>query len=72
MAQGSVSKAEFISKVQITLIEAKETKYWIQLIKDAVVYQNEFSEQFLKNCNEIIVIITSILKSSKENKKLAN
>ena len=50
-AQGSISKAEFISKVQIALKEAKETKYWLRLIIDAEVYQNEFLEQLLKDCN---------------------
>lgn len=38
-AQGAISKAEFITKVQIALKEAKETKYWLRLIKDAEVYQ---------------------------------
>jgi four helix bundle protein len=68
-AQGAISKAEFILKVQIALKEAKETKYWLRLINDAEVYQNDFSEGLLKNCNELIVIITSILKSSKGGKK---
>lgn len=68
-AQGAISKAEFISKVQISLKEAKETKYWLRLIKDAGVYQNELSEQLLKDCIEIIIILTSILKSSKEKKQ---
>ena len=65
-SQGSISKAEFIAKIQIALKEAKETKFWLRLIKDADVYQSESSEQLLFDCNEIIVIITSILKSSKE------
>lgn len=68
-AQGAISKAEFIAKTQIAFKEAKETKYWLRLIKDAEVYQNDRSEQLLKDCVEIIIIITSILKSSKENKK---
>lgn len=68
-AQGAISKAEFIAKVQISLKEAKETKYWLRLIKDAEVYKNNQFEQLLIEINEIIVIITSILKSSKANKK---
>ncbi|MFA4925009.1 MAG: four helix bundle protein [Ignavibacteriaceae bacterium] len=68
-AQGAISKAEFIAKTQIAFKEAKETKYWLRLIKDAEVYQNDLSEQLLKDCIEIIIIITSILKTSKENKK---
>lgn len=68
-AQGAISKAEFIAKTQISLKEAKETKYWLRLIQDADVYQNELSEPLLKDCIEIIIILTSILKSSKENSK---
>ena len=64
-SQGAISKAEFIAKIQIALKEAKETKYWLRLMKDAEVYQNNHSEQLLNDCNEIIIIITSILKSSK-------
>jgi len=67
-SQGAISKAEFIAKIQISLKEAKETKYWLRLIKDAEVYQNAYSDQILADCNEIIVIITSILKTSKTNK----
>ena len=58
----------FIAKIQISLKEAKETKYWLRLIKDAEVYQNAYSDQILADCNEIIVIITSILKTFKTNK----
>ncbi len=67
-AQGAISKVEFIMKVQISFKEAIETRYWLRLIKDAEVYQNENSEQLLIDCNEIIFIITAILKSSKGNK----
>ena len=34
-SQGAISKAEFIAKIQISYKEAKETKYWLRLIKDA-------------------------------------
>ena len=69
-SQGAISKAEFIAKIQIALKEAIETKYWLRLIKDAEVYQNAHSEQILIDCNEIIVILTSILKTAKKNKTL--
>ena len=42
-SQGAIFKAEFIAKIQIALKEAKETKYWLRLIKDAEVYQNAHS-----------------------------
>ncbi len=65
-SQGAISKPDFILKVQIALKEAKETKYWLRLIRDAEIYKNEFSEQLLVDCNELIVIIVAILKSSKQ------
>ncbi len=67
-SQGAISNPEFISKLQISLKEAKETKYWLRLIRDAKVYQNEILDQLLADSGEIIVILTSILKSSKESK----
>ena len=67
-SQGAISKAEFIAKIQIAFKEARETKYWLRLIKDADVYQSANSEQLLIDCNEIIVILASILKSSKGDK----
>jgi four helix bundle protein len=67
-SQGAISKAEFIAKIQISLKEAKETKYWLRLIKDSDIYKNNSLEQLLKDCIEIIIILTSILKSSKQAK----
>ena len=64
-AQGAISKAEFIAKVQIALKEAKETKYWIRLIIDSYIFDNEINDNILKDCNELIVILTSILKTAK-------
>ena len=68
-SQGAISKAEFIAKIQISYKEAKETKYWLRLIKDAELFQNTHSDQLLSDCNELIAILSSILKTSKENKK---
>ena len=67
-SQGAISKAEFIAKIQISYKEAKETKYWLRLIKDSELFQNNHSEELLTDCNELIAILSSILKTSKENK----
>ena len=45
-SQGAISKAEFIAKIQIAFKEARETKYWLRLFKDADVYKNAHSENF--------------------------
>ena len=64
-AQGAISKAEFIAKVQISLKESKEAKYWLRLINDANVYDSELSKQLLNESGELTAIITSILKTAK-------
>jgi len=64
-ASGAQSKKDFIAKFHISLKEAKETHYWLRLIKDSDYCEQMLIDSFLKDCDELIVIITSILKSSK-------
>jgi four helix bundle protein len=66
-ASGSQSKKDFIAKFHISLKEAKETHYWLRLLKDSEVADEVLLESFIKDCNELIVIIIAILKSSKSN-----
>lgn len=64
-AQGSISKAEFIAKIQIALKEAKESKYWLRLIIDTGIYDSPEKESLLSDCAELIILLTSILKTAK-------
>ena len=61
----AISKKEFIAKAQIALKEASETEYWLQLLVRSSYLSNE--TQLISKANEIIRILTSIIKSSKEN-----
>jgi four helix bundle protein len=61
------SKRDFIAKMQISLKEAKETHYWLRLLKESNYMDDKLSDSFLTDCNEIISILTSILRSAKEN-----
>lgn len=67
-SQGAISKAEFIAKLQISLKEAKEAKYWLRLIRASDIYSNPNLIELTNECGELIVILTSILKSSKANR----
>ncbi|MEO7306063.1 MAG: four helix bundle protein [Ferruginibacter sp.] len=64
-AQGAISKPEFISKIQISLKEAKESKYWIRLIIDTGIFNSVEKEKLLTDCTELIILLTSILKTAK-------
>ena len=68
-AQAGQSKADFISKMAIASKEARETKYWIDLLtKTDNLDINETHVQSLQNdIEEIIKILTSIVKSSQGN-----
>lgn len=68
-AQGGQSKKDFIAKTQISYKEAKETRYWLRLLKDTEILEYKLAESLLLDCDEIIRIISSILRSSKINEK---
>lgn len=61
------SRKDFISKFSIALKEAKETHYWLRLLKDCnYLHENEF-ESIFADCNEVIIVLTKILKTTKAN-----
>jgi four helix bundle protein len=63
-AQYSVSKKEFIYKVSISLKEAAETEYWIELLKEtAVITEAEYSS-LIADCRELLRLLISISKTS--------
>jgi four helix bundle protein len=64
-AQGAISKPEFIAKTQIAFKEAKETKYWLRLIIDTEIFDKNTITEMLNDCSELIIILTSILKTAK-------
>ncbi len=61
------SKRDFISKLHISIKEASETKYWLELL-NATGYLDEKEYNSIANDNvEILKILTSIIKTSKQN-----
>jgi four helix bundle protein len=67
-AQGGQSRADFLSKMSIALKEARETHYWLKLLSAADVVKPELVSEIQSEANEITAILTSIVKSTKENK----
>jgi four helix bundle protein len=60
------SKRDFVYKLNIALKEARETNYWLNLLKDSE-YINLVEFEALNNkCNEIIKMLTSIIMTTKE------
>ena len=59
------SKADFINKLSISLKEANETDYWIDLLFDTDYITKNMYDDMKKDINEIISLLVSIVKSSK-------
>ena len=65
-ADAGISKKDFISKMSIASKEARETLYWIQLLQSTDLVSFNF-EEINKKCEEIVRILTSIVKTSQLN-----
>ena len=61
------SKADFINKMNVALKEANETEYWLMLLKDSDYMDKKTFISIHKDCNELISMLVSIVKTSKEN-----
>lgn len=66
-AVGSISRKEFIAKLQIAYKEAKETRYWIRLLHNTDYINQSVFQSMSDDCDELLKIIVSILKSTKSN-----
>lgn len=65
-ATAAESKRDFIHKMAIASKEARETQYWLKLLNRSKLRQVNCSEQ-LKGIDEIIKILTKIVKTSQVN-----
>jgi four helix bundle protein len=63
-ADGTITKKDFISKMVIARKEAKETSYWLRLIMNKYMTENQVIA-VLKECHELINILSSIVNKSR-------
>jgi len=57
--------------MSIAYKEARETKYWIRLLRDSGIIDKTLAVSFLSDIEEIVKIIGSIIRTVK-NKQKAN
>ena len=65
-SQAAQSLNDFISKLSIALKETNETKYWIRLLREFGLIEEQDYPSLIKDCDEIYKILSSIIISSKE------
>lgn len=66
-AHGSHSKPDFIAKMSIANKEARETKDWLRLLAASDVVPAGKLTDITDESNQIIAILTTIVKRSREN-----
>ena len=64
-AEFGQSKADFISKMSISLKEANETEYWICILKDTNYIEQNLFESLQSDCKELIAMLVSSIKTAK-------
>ena len=67
--KNSQSKADFINKLSIALKEADETQYWLELLYESAIINENIFCSLNNDLKEIIAIITSSIKTAKQNKQ---
>lgn len=66
-AEFAESKMDFIHKLNVALKEANETRYWLMLLKGAEYISVSAYESIEEDCNELIRLLVSIIKTSRKN-----
>jgi four helix bundle protein len=61
------SKADFIHKLSISLKEANETDYWLELLFKSDYIDKSMYDSLKKDCEEILKILVAIVKTSRGN-----
>ena len=67
-AEFGQSRADFVSKMSISLKEANETEYWISLLKDTGYIEEKSFESIHSDCRELISMLVSTVKTAKVDK----
>lgn len=59
------SKADFYAKMNISLKEASETEYWLELLYESSYITEKQFDSIYKDCKELLKMLTSITKTQK-------
>lgn len=65
-AEFAQSPSDFIHKLSISLKEANETFYWLNLLKDTDFIDDNMFNSISADCHELIAMLVSSIKTSKK------
>lgn len=67
-AVGAQSGKDFFMKITIAYKEARETNYWLRLLRDCNYIDHEESLKLINDIEELLKLLTSIQKTVKRNR----
>ncbi len=65
-SKNAQSRMDFLNKLNIALKEADETEYWLDLLHATNYLDDKVFESINADCVELIKMLTSIIKSTKQ------
>ena len=65
-ATGGFSKKDFRYKMSIAHKEARESRYWMRLLRDTGIAKKEDADALLEDAEELIKILFTIVKNSSD------
>lgn len=65
-AIGGSSRKDFIHKLEIAYREARETRYWLRLLKESGLLEIKLADSLINDCEELLKILSAIINSSKK------
>ncbi len=68
-AKGGESKADFIHKLNVAIKEARETLYWLKILKESEQIKPERLEDMIREADEICAILVSSVNTTKKKGK---
>lgn len=68
-AEAGQSKKDFMAKMAIASKEARETKYWLLLLQSSQLVKHDY-KILINQVEEIIRLLTKIVKTTKQNLKM--
>ena len=65
-ALSAQSRADFVHKFEIALKEARETTYWLEVVKQAKLTEDTRAlEELAKECGELTAILVASVRTAK-------
>jgi four helix bundle protein len=70
-AKAGQSRADFVSKVRISLKEARESHYWLRLFEATGLVPFARINPLVREANEIVAILTTIVKKASHQRSIS-